>query len=66
MKWMMTYLIGFVVFFCGLMAALWKLGILERIGSTWTVIIVVIAIGIGVMMAVNGSGEKKTVEVDRG
>ena len=65
MKWTGMYLIGYVIFIGGLMAALWKLGILERLGTTWTVIGIVIAIGIGIMMAVTGSGEKKTIEVDR-
>jgi hypothetical protein len=65
MKWTGMYLLGYVIFMAGLFAALWKLGILERLGTTWTVIGVVIAIGIGIMMAVTGSGEKKTIEVDR-
>ncbi len=65
MKWTGMYLLGYVIFVGGLIAALWKLGILERLGTTWTVIGVVIAIGIGIMMAVTGSGEKKTIEVDR-
>ena len=65
MKWTGMYLLGYVIFVGGLIAALWKLGILERLGTTWTVIGIVIAIGIGIMMAVTGSGEKKTIEVDR-
>ena len=65
MKWTGMYLLGYVIFVAGLMAALWKLGILERLGTTWTVIGIVLAIGIGIMMAVTGSGEKKTIEVDR-
>ena len=65
MKWTGMYLLGYVIFVGGLMAALWKLGILERLGTTWTVIGIVIAIGVGIMMAVTGSGEKKTIEVDR-
>ena len=65
MKWTGMYLVGYAIFMAGLFAALWKLGILERLGTTWTVIGVVIAIGIGIMMAVTGSGEKKTIEVDR-
>ena len=65
MKWTGMYLLGYVIFVGGLMGALWKLGVLERLGTTWTVIGIVIAIGIGIMMAVTGSGEKKTIEVDR-
>jgi len=36
----------------GVLAALWKSGVMERIGATWTIIGVVIAIGVGIMIAV--------------
>ena len=65
MKWTGMYLLGYVIFVAGLFAALWKIGLLETLGTTWTVIGVVIAIGLGIMMSVKGSGEKKTIEVDR-
>ena len=65
MKWMGIYLSGYVVLLVGILLALWKLAIIERIGATWTVIAVVIAVGLGIMMAVSGSGEKKTIEVER-
>ena len=65
MKWTGMYLLGYVIFVGGLFAALWKMGVLERLGTTWTVIGIVLAIGLGLMMAVKGSGEKKTIEVDR-
>ena len=65
MKWMGIYLSGYVVLLVGIFLALWKLAVLERIGATWTVIAVVIAVGLGIMMAVSGSGEKKTIEVER-
>jgi hypothetical protein len=45
--------------------ALWKTGVLASIGPTWTAIGAVIAIGLGIMIAVANSGEKKTIEVDR-
>ena len=64
MKWMGIYLVGYVVLMVGVFSALWKMGILDRIGSTWTLIAVVIAVGVGIMVAVSGSGEKKTVDVD--
>jgi hypothetical protein len=65
MKWMGIYLSGYVILLVGIFLALWKLAILERMGATWTVIAVVIAVGLGIMMAVSGSGEKKTIEVER-
>jgi len=33
MKWMQMYLVGYVVVLGGLIAALWKLGIIERVGG---------------------------------
>ena len=65
MKWAVMYLVGFVVLIGGVLAALWKLGILDSIGTTWTVIGVVIAIGLGIMIAVSHSGSKENIEIDR-
>ncbi|PYQ16867.1 MAG: hypothetical protein DMF80_03230 [Acidobacteria bacterium] len=64
MKWMGIYLLGYVIFVAGVIAALWKARILEKLGTTWTIIGLVIAVGIGIMIAVTSSGEKKIVEVD--
>jgi hypothetical protein len=64
MKWAGMYLLGFVVLIGGLLAALWKLGILERIGTTWTLIGVAILIGIGIMISVTNSGRKDNIEID--
>jgi len=64
MKWMGLYLLGYVIFVGGVIAALWKMGVLERLGTTWTIIGLVIAVGIGIMIAVTSSGEKRIVEVD--
>jgi hypothetical protein len=65
MKWVATYLVGFVVLMGGLLAALWKLGILQNIGTTWTLIGVAILIGIGIMISVSHSGSKENIQIDR-
>jgi len=65
MKWAGMYLIGFVVLIGGLLAALWKLGILQSIGTTWTLIGVAILFGIGIMISVSHSGIKENIEIDR-
>ncbi len=65
MKWTGLYLLGYVVLIAGLLAAMWKLRILASIGTTWTVIGVVIAIGLGIMIAVSNSGRKENIEIDR-
>lgn len=65
MKWTGMYLLGYVVLMLGLLAALWKLGVLASIGTIWTLIGVVIAIGLGIMIAVSSSGTKENIQIDR-
>ena len=65
MKWTGMYLLGYVIFVAGLFAALWKMGVLDSLGTTWTVIGVVLAIGLGIMMAVKGSGTKENIDINR-
>ena len=65
MKWAGMYLVGFIILIGGLLAALWKMGILASIGTTWTVIGVVIAVGFGIMIAVSNSGTKENIEINR-
>jgi hypothetical protein len=65
MKWTGMYLIGYIVLIGGVLAALWKMGVLASIGLAWTVIGVVILIGVGIMMAVSHSGNKENIEIDR-
>ena len=64
MKWVSVYLIGYLLFMAGVFLALGKWGILDDIGPTWTWISVLIALGIGVMIAVANSGRKESIEVD--
>ena len=65
MKCTGMYLLGYVILVGGLLAALWKLGILGTVGTTWTLIGVVIAIGLGIMISVSSSGTKESIEIDR-
>jgi hypothetical protein len=64
MKSMRMFLVGYVVVLGGLVAALWKLGLLDHVGPVWMTIGIVIAIGLGIMLSVS-VGETKTVEVDQ-
>jgi hypothetical protein len=65
MKWTGVYLIGYVILIGGLLAALWKMGVLASVGAAWTLIGVMIAIGIGIMLAVTSSGSKENIEIGR-
>ncbi|MEO8505308.1 MAG: hypothetical protein ABI609_15535 [Acidobacteriota bacterium] len=66
MKWTGLYLVGYIIVVAGILAALWKSGVLASIGTTWTVIGVVIAIGLGIMVAVSNSGTKENIQIDKG
>lgn len=63
MKFASMFLVGWAVFCIGVAAALWKLGILQSIGAGWTVIGIVIAIGVGIMISMGGG--RQSVEIDR-
>jgi hypothetical protein len=65
MKWTGMYLLGFVILVGGVLAALWKVGVLERIGPFWTGVGLVIAVGLGIMISVANSGTKENIHIDR-
>ena len=65
MKWAGMYLVGFIVLIGGILAALWQLGILQSIGTTWTAIGIVIVVGLGIMISASNSGTKENIQIDR-
>ena len=65
MKWTALYLLGFVILMGGILAALWKTGVLESIGTFWTGVGIVITIGLGIMLAVANSGVKENIQIDK-
>jgi len=65
MKWVNMYFLGYVILLAGIVAALWKIGLLERVGAGWTAIGIVIAVGIGIMVSVASSDHKETVQIQK-
>lgn len=65
MKWTGMYFVGFLLLIGGVSAALWKLGVLEKIGTAWSLIGLVILVGVGVMISVANSGTKENIQIDR-
>ncbi|MBS0338788.1 MAG: hypothetical protein JSS40_18695 [Proteobacteria bacterium] len=65
MKWAGMYFLGFVFLIGGVLAALWKLGVLQNIETAWIVIGVVILAGVGIMVSVANSGTKENIQIDR-
>ena len=64
MKFAGVYFAGYVVLVIGVVAALWKSGVLDRVGAGWTAIGLVIALGLGIMIAVANRGNKESVQID--
>ena len=52
MKFLKIYLIGYFVLLLGAGLALWQSGILRQIPGVWLAIGLIIAIGLGIMLAV--------------
>jgi hypothetical protein len=65
MKWTGTFFLGYILLLAGVFAALWKIGVLKNVSGAWMAIAAVIAVGVGLMVAVANSGRKETVEIDK-
>jgi hypothetical protein len=65
MKWSSIYFLGYVLVIGGIIGGLWQAGVLEQIGATWTTIGLVIALGLGIMLAVARGGTKQTIDIER-
>jgi hypothetical protein len=65
MKWMGLYLLGYVLLIVALLLALWKIGVLAAIQPFWIGVGLLVAIGLGIMVAVANSGKKETIELDQ-
>ena len=62
MRFIHLYLIGYVVLVVGAGLALWKAGVMDNIGGVWLGIGLVIAIGLGIMLAVTAGKPEITRE----
>jgi hypothetical protein len=52
MRFIHLYLIGYFVLLIGAGLALWQAGVLARVPSIWLLIAVIIAVGLGLLLAV--------------
>jgi hypothetical protein len=55
MRFLTIYLVGYFVLLIGAVWALWESGILGEIPGVWIAIAAIIAIGLGIMLAVASS-----------
>ena len=62
MRFVNIYLIGYFIVVLGALAALWYGGVLRHISATWIVIGLMIAAGLGIMLAVSAGRPEITRE----
>jgi hypothetical protein len=65
MKFLKIYLIGYFVLLLGAGLALWQSGILDEIPGVWLAIGIIIAVGLGIMLAVSSSPRAVTTTTTR-
>jgi hypothetical protein len=62
MKFIHFYLVGYFVLILGAGLALWRAGVLAQIGIAWVAIGALIAVGLGIMLAVTAGKPEVTRE----
>jgi len=62
MRYVHLYLVGYFILIVGALAALWYGGVLQQISAAWVVIGLVIAAGLGVMLAITAGKPEITRE----
>lgn len=65
MKFIHLFLVGYFVLIIGGAMALWQLGVLDSVGPMWIAIGVIVAVGIGIMMAVSSGKPAMTTAVTK-
>ena len=62
MRFVNIYLIGYFILLLGAVAALWYGGALRHISAGWLIIGLVIAVGLGIMLAISAGKPEITRE----
>lgn len=62
MKFIHLFLVGYFVLVVGIGLALWQTGVLGRVSPIWIAIGVIVATGMGIMMAVSSGKPDITKE----
>jgi hypothetical protein len=55
MSFIRLYIVGYFVLVAGALLALWQADILQRLPLTWVAIGLIIAVGLGIMLAVTST-----------
>ena len=63
MKFINMYLIGYFILVVGICLALWQSGVLDNVAPMWVGIGALVAIGVGIMMAVSSGKPSGTAGI---
>ena len=63
MRFIHLFLIGYVILILGVGLGLWQTGVLSRVAPIWIGIGAIIAVGLGIMLAVSSGKPTLTEEV---
>jgi len=58
MRLIHLYLFGYFVLVVGAGLALWQAGVLQHVAGAWIAIAAIVAVGLGIMLAVTASGPR--------
>jgi hypothetical protein len=59
------FLVGYFVLVLGVGVALWQVGVLSRVAAVWIVVGALVAIGVGIMMAVSSGKSTITESIEK-
>jgi hypothetical protein len=62
MRFVHFYLVGYFLLVVGALWALWYGGVLQRVSPVWILISLVIAVGLGIMLAISAGKPEITRE----
>jgi len=62
MRFVHLYLIGYTILVLGALLALWQGGVLQRVSGAWIAIGLLIAAGLGIMLAISAGKPEITRE----
>jgi hypothetical protein len=65
MRFIHLFLVGYFILVIGLGLALWQTGVLSRVAPIWIGIVALVAIGLGIMLAVTSGRPDISEEVTK-
>lgn len=65
MRTIHLFLVGYFVLVLGIGVALWQLGVLGRVSPVWIVVAALMAVGVGIMMAVSSGKSTITESIEK-